>query len=168
MAVTQNFVNSKNFEFVCLDMAPGYKHKGLCRAGLLALDDESSNEAKKDKLCLENSLNVDLTRKEKRARVSQSAENSENADNDGSECNDLENVEFSYDINFLSRYLDDDRDHYNSIWSSSNIMEQRKMREWLYRLWLGKPELRDLIWKVLFPFSTFTYFIWLNVPWDFY
>lgn len=147
VAVTQNFVNSKNFEFVCLDMAPGYKHKGLCRAGLLALDDESSNEAKKDILCLENSLNIDHARKEKRARVSQIAENPENADQDGSECNDQENVEFSYDISFLSRYLNEERDHYNSLWSSSNIMEQRKMREWLYRLWLGKPELRDLIWK---------------------
>lgn len=29
VAVTQNFVNSKNFEFVCLDMAPGYRHKGV-------------------------------------------------------------------------------------------------------------------------------------------
>ena len=39
IAVTQNYVNSKNFEYVCLDMAPGYKHKGVCRAGLLALSE---------------------------------------------------------------------------------------------------------------------------------
>jgi len=44
VAVTQNFVNSKNFEFVCLDMAPGYRHKGVSRAGLLAVDGGMSGE----------------------------------------------------------------------------------------------------------------------------
>ncbi|RRT53567.1 hypothetical protein B296_00045256 [Ensete ventricosum] len=32
-----NFVNKTNFEFVCLDMAPGHCHKGVCRAGFLAV-----------------------------------------------------------------------------------------------------------------------------------
>jgi hypothetical protein len=40
IVVTQNFVNMTNFEFVCLDMAPGYRHKGVARAGLLALQEE--------------------------------------------------------------------------------------------------------------------------------
>lgn len=150
VAVTQNFVNSKNFEFVCLDMAPGYQHKGVCRAGLLALDDSSLKEAEKEILSTENSLTyLDLTRKEKRARICQPTEFPINSSSDGSEYN-LENVEFSYDINFLSMFLDGERDHYTSLWSSGNIMEQRKMREWLRKLWLGKPGLRDLIWKVLF------------------
>jgi hypothetical protein len=160
VAVTQNFVNSKNFEFVCLDMAPGYQHKGVCRAGLLALDDDSFKGAKTDTSSTKNSLNyLDLTRKEKRARICKAAENSIIANDDSLECNTLENVEFSYDISFLSMFLDEKRDHYNSLWSSSNIMEQRKMREWLRKLWLGKPGLRDLIWKVSFCMLTSSLFL---------
>ncbi|KAJ7561350.1 hypothetical protein O6H91_03G025100 [Diphasiastrum complanatum] len=37
IAVTQNFVNTTNLELVCLDMAPGYRHRGITRAGPLAL-----------------------------------------------------------------------------------------------------------------------------------
>lgn len=151
IAVTQNFVNSKNFEFVCLDMAPGYRHKGICRAGILALDESSFENSKKDSSCLENSTShLDLTRKEKRIRMLEPPENSnyENATESNSDCCNLENVEFTYDIKFLSRFLDKERDHYNSIWSSSNVIGQRNMREWLHKLWAGRPKLRDLLWKV--------------------
>ncbi|XP_075082440.1 lysine-specific demethylase JMJ21 isoform X1 [Nicotiana tabacum] len=145
VAVTQNFVNSKNFEFVCLDMAPGYRHKGVCRAGLLALDDISIEDVRKNVLSLDNSLSCsDLSRKEKRIRVDQPAKGSENGSTiDG----DLGEVEFSYDINFLAMFLDKERDHYTSLWSSSNSIGQREMREWLSKLWVEKPGIRDLIWK---------------------
>lgn len=145
IAVTQNFVNSQNFEFVCLDMAPGYRHKGVCRAGLLALDEDSIENVK-------NSIpfdNHDL-RKEKRPRILEPEE--------GPEYGKMEDVVsknynlwkngFSYDIDFLTMFLDKERDHYNSPWSSGNCMGQREMREWLYRLWVGKPGMRELIWKV--------------------
>ena len=72
VAVTQNFVNSKNFEFVCLDMAPGYRHKGVVRAGLLALDDISIEDVRKNMLSLGSGLSYsDLSRKDKRIRVDQ-------------------------------------------------------------------------------------------------
>ncbi|XP_059279731.1 lysine-specific demethylase JMJ21 isoform X1 [Lycium ferocissimum] len=150
VAVTQNFVNSKNFEFVCLDMAPGYRHKGVCRAGLLALDDISIEDVRKNMLSLESGLSCsDLSRKEKRTRVDQPAKGSDNGStiNGVSECIDLREVEFSYDINFLAMFLDKERDHYTSLWSSSNSIGQREMREWLSKLWVGKPEARDIIWK---------------------
>nr|XP_027092184.1 F-box protein At1g78280-like [Coffea arabica] len=137
VAVTQNFVNSKNFEFVCLDMAPGYRHKGLCRAGILALDEGSLVDVKNDSSCEENHVRCsDFIRKEKRMKTHQPPE----SDN-------LENVEFVYDIKFLSRFLDQERDHYNSEWSSSNVIGQRNMRGWLQKLWVKRPELRGLIWK---------------------
>lgn len=37
IAVTHNFVNNQNFETVCLDMAPGFRHRGIARAGEIAL-----------------------------------------------------------------------------------------------------------------------------------
>ncbi|KAL3504772.1 hypothetical protein ACH5RR_034613 [Cinchona calisaya] len=137
VAVTQNFVNSKNFEFVCLDMAPGYRHKGICRAGILALDEGSSEDAFKNSSCTENSISrLDLTRKEKRIKIHEPAESKKQR-----------NVEFAYDIKFLSMFLDEERDHYNSVWSSSNVIGQRNMRGWLHKLWVRRPELRGLIWK---------------------
>ncbi|KAK4274126.1 hypothetical protein QN277_017404 [Acacia crassicarpa] len=149
IAVTQNFVNSSNFEFVCLDMAPGYRHKGVCRAGLLALDDDGYEDVKKNTLCDEqNSSHSILSRREKRARNDEDGDdlNNERTKNGASRYN-LWKDGFSYDINFLSMFLDKDRDHYRSPWSSGNSIGQRELREWLSKLWVRKPEMRELIWK---------------------
>ncbi|XP_073022149.1 lysine-specific demethylase JMJ21 [Primulina eburnea] len=146
IAVTQNFVNSKNFEFVCLDMAPGYRHKGICRAGLLALDEDGFEDLQKNAVRMDND---DLTRVEKRARMCHFIENRCNGnDTDGlsTSCS-LDNLEYSYDINFLATFVDKEKDHYSSLWSSGNSIGQREMRNWLCKLWVGKPGLRDLIWK---------------------
>ncbi|KAL2504282.1 F-box protein [Abeliophyllum distichum] len=148
IAVTQNFVNLKNFEYVCLDMAPGYRHKGVCRAGVLALDEGSFEDVKKNNLCLDNNLSYsDPTRKEKRLRICQPIEDSKNENDTNGLSHGLGSLEFSYDINFLAMFLDKERDHYNSLWGSGNCIGQREMREWLWKLWLGRPGLRDLIWK---------------------
>ncbi|KAI3751617.1 hypothetical protein L2E82_22708 [Cichorium intybus] len=127
IAVTQNYVNSKNFQYVCLDMAPGYQHKGVSRAGLLALTEGHNGNLSTD----ENLTSSELTRKEKRVKVD----------------DHVDDMEFCYDINFLSKFLDENRDHYNSLWSTSNCIGQRELRDWLWKLWIGKPGLRELIWK---------------------
>ncbi|GMN45361.1 hypothetical protein TIFTF001_014549 [Ficus carica] len=150
IAVTQNFVNPRNFEFVCLDMAPGYRHKGVCRAGLLALDEDSIEDVKNNISYDNNDLSYsDQSRKEKRVRTLETGENFEDGQTENvvSKSYNLWKHGFSYDIEFLSMFLDKERDHYNSPWSSGNCMGQREMREWLYRLWVGKPGMRDLIWK---------------------
>ncbi|KAG9144286.1 hypothetical protein Leryth_016938 [Lithospermum erythrorhizon] len=146
VAVTQNFVNSKNLEFVCLDMAPGYRHKGVCRAGFLALDEDGFDYVKKKTSCPESCLSyTDLTRKEKRVRNCHTVDDVGRSTN--LSYNNLEDMEFSYDINFLSMFLDRERDHYNAPWSLGNCIGQREMRGWLKKLWVLKPGLRDLIWK---------------------
>ncbi|KAK9130103.1 hypothetical protein Sjap_010590 [Stephania japonica] len=155
IAVTQNFVNSKNFEFVCLDMTPGHLHKGVCRAGLLAVDNKFFENAERSTLDDDSQLSyANMERKEKRLRVSPPGEdqlitvNGENSANSALEnCNDPQIREFSYEIGFLSMFLDEDRDHYNAEWSPSNSIGQREMRQWLHKLWVGKPEIRELIWK---------------------
>ncbi|TQE12648.1 hypothetical protein C1H46_001668 [Malus baccata] len=119
-------------------MAPGYRHKGVCRAGLLAHEEGN----------LENdSIISDPMRKKKRVRTLEPGE--KNADAASNDCNVPQGSYqgFSYDINFLAMYLDKERDHYNSPWSSGNCIGQREMREWLFKLWCGKPGMRDLIWK---------------------
>ncbi|KAE9603865.1 putative transcription factor & chromatin remodeling &Metalloenzymes JmjC family [Lupinus albus] len=150
IAVTQNFVNSNNFEFVCLDMAPGYRHKGVCRAGLLALD-ENSYENVKQNLSYngENLSYTDLSRKEKRAKTHKDVQDviNEITMHDATRSYNLWKDGFSYDINLLSLFLDKDRDHYSSLWSSGNSIGQRELREWLSKLWIQKPKMRELIWK---------------------
>ena len=151
IAVTQNFVNSRNFEFVCLDMTPGYRHKGVCRAGLLALDVDSIEDVKNSITHDNDYLSYsDISRKEKRPRIFESGGDPEYGRTEDvvSKNYHLWKHGFSYDIHFLSMFLDKERDHYNSPWSSGNCIGQREMREWLYRLWVGKPGMRDLIWKV--------------------
>ncbi|XP_071710088.1 lysine-specific demethylase JMJ21 [Rutidosis leptorrhynchoides] len=141
IAVTQNYVNSKNFEYVCLDMAPGYQHKGVCRAGLLALSESILEE--NGKLSIDDNLSSsELVRKEKRVKVDDEME-----DLSGEGVTNGSDLEFSYDINFLTMFLDKNIDHYNSLWSTSNCIGQRELRDWLWKLWIGKPGLRDLIWK---------------------
>lgn len=143
--MTQNFVNSKNFEFACLDMAPGYCHKGVCRAGLLALDQGSFEDNDED-----NFSHSSLTRKEKRVRVQKPGDDPcDETTNGASQRYHRWKQGFAYDINFLSTFLDKERDHYSSPWSSGNCMGQREMREWLSKLWVRKPGMRELVWKVI-------------------
>ncbi|XVF36680.1 hypothetical protein REPUB_Repub19eG0078100 [Reevesia pubescens] len=146
IAVTQNFVNSRNFEFVCLDMAPGYHHKGVCRAGLLALDEGSLENMSYDN---DHFSNSDLTRKQKRVQILRSleSENHKGIADSASKSYNLWKQDFSYDINFIATFLDREKDHYTSPWSSSNCIGPREMREWLSKLWVGKPGMRELIWK---------------------
>ncbi|MBA0759727.1 hypothetical protein Gotri_022566, partial [Gossypium trilobum] len=150
VAVTQNFVNPRNFEFVCLDMAPGFQHKGVCRVGLLAVDGGCLVNMEKNMSCdKDNFNNSDLTRKEKRVKIlrSQESENHEETANAASRRYNLWKHGFSYDINYLTMFLDREKDHYTSPWSSGNCIGPREMREWLSRLWVGKPRMRELIWK---------------------
>ncbi|GJN31676.1 hypothetical protein PR202_gb20101 [Eleusine coracana subsp. coracana] len=94
----------------------------------------------------------DLSRKEKRLKASETPRTS-NSENQYSAFElsgvqeSLENEVFSYDIDFLSQFLEKERDHYSSVWSPTNSIDQREAREWLRRLWVLKPELRELIWK---------------------
>lgn len=149
VAVTQNFVDSKNFEFVCLDMAPGYRHKGVCRAGLLALDEGSLVDIEETFSDEKKLMYPDSTRKEKRSRSNSLTESANNeAVKSSTRILDLCKQGFHYDINFLAKFLDEERDHYNAPWSSGNSIGPREMREWLSKLWLGKPPMRELIWKV--------------------
>ncbi|VAI16791.1 unnamed protein product [Triticum turgidum subsp. durum] len=154
VAVTQNFVNQSNFEHVCLDMAPGHCHKGVCRAGLLAVPGKSIRDIENHPPGTMSAWNHnDMTRAEKRLKGSGSGRASNSANQCASfEFSDvhesLENQVFSYDIGFLSQFLEKEKDHYTSVWSPTNPIGQREAREWLRRLWVLKPELRGLIWKV--------------------
>lgn len=155
IAVTQNFVNTSNFEFVCLDMAPGHVHKGVCRAGLLAVQDGFNIHVKSDASFEMNLLNYpDKSRREKRLKILEPFKEQHGHHNSwNSVCGLLGafkncNQEFSYDIDFLSMFLDKEIDHYNTICSPSNILGERAMRAWLHKLWILKPAMRKLTWKV--------------------
>lgn len=166
IAVTQNFVNSRNFEFVCLDMAPGYCHRGVCRAGLIALDEDSLETIEKNMPCeKENFRCSDLTKKEKKARILRPQQNENGKENANGSYNVWEH-DFSYDINYLAMFRDRELDHFTSPWCPDNSLGQRGLREWLSRLWFRNPGKREMIWKVcrisctnnFFPLSQSFYF----------
>ncbi|XP_020593236.1 F-box protein At1g78280 [Phalaenopsis equestris] len=154
VAVTQNFVNTSNFEFVCLDMAPGHVHKGVCRAGFLAVQDGVNEYLKNDASFEMNLLNYpDMSRREKRLKILEPFKEQNGQHNSWNSISGLShafkcyNQEFSYDINFLLMFLDKGIDHYNTICSPSNILGEREIRTWLHKLWVLKPTMRKLIWK---------------------
>ncbi|KAL0917493.1 hypothetical protein M5K25_012558 [Dendrobium thyrsiflorum] len=154
IAVTQNFVNTSNFEFVCLDMAPGHVHKGVCRAGLLAVQGGVNEHPKSDALFDMNLLNYpDMSRREKRLKVLEPVKEQHGRLSSWNYISGLSdafkncNQEFSYDTDFLSMFLDNEIDHYNTICSPSNILGEREMRAWLHKLWVLKPAIRELVWK---------------------
>ncbi|KAF3781067.1 F-box protein [Nymphaea thermarum] len=155
VAVTQNFVNASNFEFVCLDMTPGYHHKGVSRAGSLAIHKDDFKSLELIEPYSVEHLNLsDMSRKGKRLKLSEVGESPyacksiEHVLNGGSNSS-IHSVfqPFSYTIDYLSSFLDEDKGHYNSYWCTSNCIGQREFREWLQRLWIEKPGLRDLVWK---------------------
>lgn len=135
-------------------MAPGYHHKGVSRVGLLAVDDFPAVDPVTSDFCKEDNMSCsDLSRREKGLRIQQEVGFCQaGTDNVACRASDLQEQEFSYDIDFLSMFLDSERDHYTSAWSSGNCIGPREMREWLYKLWVGKPGMRELIWKVLHHF----------------
>ncbi|PPD81517.1 hypothetical protein GOBAR_DD21550 [Gossypium barbadense] len=147
IAVTQNFVNSRNFEFVCLDMAPGYCHRGVCRAGLLALDEDSLEIIEKNMPCeKENFRCLDLIKKETKARILRPQQNENGKENANGSYNVWEH-DFSFDINYLAMFRNRELDHFTSPWCPDNSLGQRGLREWLSRLWVGNPGKREMIWK---------------------
>ncbi|XP_039049937.1 F-box protein At1g78280-like isoform X2 [Hibiscus syriacus] len=148
IAVTQNFVNSRNFEFVCLDMAPGYCHRGVCRAGLLALDEGSLEIIEKNTANENDNFKYsDLTKNEKDVRILRSQE-SENGKETSNGSYNLWEHDFSYDINYLAMFRNSELDHFSSPWNLDNSIGPRELREWLSKLWLGNPGMREMIWKV--------------------
>uniref|UniRef100_A0A0D6R5E3 JmjC domain-containing protein n=1 Tax=Araucaria cunninghamii TaxID=56994 RepID=A0A0D6R5E3_ARACU len=122
IAVTQNFVNEANFEFVCLDLAPGYRHKGVARAGRLAVEGQLGFSRDDRDVCHMNHDNLGSDR-----------------------CCSGQDIVYSSDC--LSMYLEENLNHYNSNWSGSSPIGQREVREWLHRLWAVRPSLREKIWK---------------------
>ncbi|KAL4280497.1 hypothetical protein GQ457_03G033490 [Hibiscus cannabinus] len=147
IAVTQNFVNSRNFEFVCLDMAPGYCHRGVCRAGLLALDEDSLEIIEKNMANGKGNFKYsDLTKKKKNVRILRSQE-SENGKETADGSYGLWEHDFSYDINYLAMFRNGELDHFSSPWNLDNSIGPQDLREWLSKLWLGNPGMREMIWK---------------------
>ncbi|KAK8692331.1 hypothetical protein V6N13_075799 [Hibiscus sabdariffa] len=147
IAVTQNFVNCRNFEFVCLDMAPGYCHRGVCRAGLLALDEDSLEIIEKNMANGKGNFKYsDLTKKKKNVRILRSQE-SENGKETADGSYGLWEHDFSYDINYLAMFRNSELDHFSSPWNLDNSIGPQDLREWLSKLWLGNPGMREMIWK---------------------
>eukprot|EP00850_Spirogloea_muscicola_P016123 SM000128S26256 [mRNA] locus=s128:406426:412790:- [translate_table: standard] len=131
VAVTQNYVNESNLEAVCRDMAPGFRHRGIARAGRLAEElggrrdrylgrvDSRGRTVKKGKV-LADAESADLVKDLESAQLSNDWE--------------LREVDFAGAVDHFS----DDSDGY---------LSRKCLREWLCQLWLLRPHLRDRVWQ---------------------
>ncbi|KAH7295900.1 hypothetical protein KP509_27G069900 [Ceratopteris richardii] len=120
LAVTQNFVNTSNFQLVSLDLCPGYQHKAVARAGRLALQEHISavsTDAISNAAVMVAKLN-------------------------------FQESESSFDVDFLARLVDHNKIYLVSNSVRSNFHLSQLLRKWLHNLWCFKRDLKDQIWKI--------------------
>lgn len=124
VAVTQNFVNSINLELVCLDLAPGYHHKGVARAGRLAL--QAAIDTRSGAASLKHVT-------------------SEEADE--ALVVGVQMKEWEFSVDFLASCMEEHANHFLPDPSKRDYLLPQSLRKWLQKLWLEKPDLRQQIWK---------------------
>ena len=122
VAVTQNYVNSTNLELVCLDMAPGFYHRSIARAGHLAMQERQEKVAKPDK----NNQELDAV-----SAAAQAAQES-----------------LYLDVDNLAKHTEKQSNHFISNTSKGGYLDRRELRDWLRRLWKLRPDLHTRLWKV--------------------
>lgn len=127
VVVIQNFVNKENFGFVCLDMVFGYQYKGVCCVGFFVVDDENFEEMEEEEIYGEDDSILsyfDFIRKEKRVRMNgeEEIENYEEDVNGVLKRYNMWKNGFFYDIDFLSKFFDKERDYYNFLWFMGNFV----------------------------------------------
>jgi hypothetical protein len=167
IAVTQNFVNTTNLELVCLDMAPGFHHRGVARAGRLAIAESVMSTGKKDpadhQALAANTVGHRVRLKtteviasdvpdDQRSR-SVAMEGHEHVENvkQPNGCGDVlnhENENLLLDVDFLVQHTEEHSNHFLSNTSKAGYLERTELRDWFRRLWKYRPDLHQCIWKV--------------------
>ncbi|KAI5061372.1 hypothetical protein GOP47_0023877 [Adiantum capillus-veneris] len=119
LAVTQNFVNTANFELVCLDLSPGFHHKAVARAGRLAMQDHASVVA--------NGPVLEDANKKVHLGPQQ--------------------PDWSFNLDFLASLVNHHKRHLVSNSVRSDFFLSQSLRKWLLKLWHSRLDLRKQIWK---------------------
>ncbi|CAK9871623.1 unnamed protein product [Sphagnum jensenii] len=139
IAVTQNFVNTTNLELVCLDMAPGFHHRGVARAGRLAIAEKTTEVIASDVPDHQRSRSVAMEGHEH-------VENGKQLNGCGDVLNH-ENESLLLDVDFLVQHTEEHSNHFLSNTSKAGYLERTELRDWLRRLWKYRPDLHQCIWK---------------------
>ncbi|CAK9268959.1 unnamed protein product [Sphagnum jensenii] len=148
IAVTQNFVNTTNLELVCLDMAPGFHHRGVARAGRLAIAESVMSTGKKDPAD-HQALAANTVGHRVRSVAMEGHEHVENGKqpNGCGEVLNHENESLLLDVDFLVQHTEEHSNHFLSNTSKAGYLERTELRDWLHRLWKYRPDLHQCIWK---------------------
>ncbi|CAK9218145.1 unnamed protein product [Sphagnum troendelagicum] len=148
IAVTQNFVNTTNLELVCLDMAPGFHHRGVARAGRLAIAESVMSTGKKDPAD-HQALAANTVGHKVRSVAMEGHEHVENGKQPNG-CGDVlnhENENLLLDVDFLVQHTEEHSNHFLSNTSKAGYLERTELRDWFRRLWKYRPDLHQCIWK---------------------
>lgn len=155
VAVTQNFVNVNNLEIVCMDLAPGYRHRAIARAGLIALDgrmpavDETDSNVEHHPVVAKNV-------QEKRQPSSHISADLEDVflASGVRRAGSITDKNLLLALDTLKIRPEEDRAPSGKTHKDKS-MGEKMMRKWLRTLWVERPELQQTIWKVSqfsFPF----------------
>ncbi|BBN10747.1 histone arginine demethylase JMJD6 [Marchantia polymorpha subsp. ruderalis] len=155
VAVTQNFVNPINLEIVCMDLSPGYRHRAIARAGVVALEGRSlipENGRAVGREAHPIFTHVEATPLGPTEPVVKKTVNGKNK-NSSHEKPGADIVGGVTDENLLlalkSLKIHSDEHVDPAAWhlSEGKNMGGSMMREWLRRLWVDRPELQPIVWK---------------------
>eukprot|EP00850_Spirogloea_muscicola_P023336 SM000349S12876 [mRNA] locus=s349:45119:51548:+ [translate_table: standard] len=125
VAVTQNYVNESNLEAVCRDMAPGFRHRGIARAGRLA----EELGGRRDRY---------LGRVDSRGRTVKKGKSADLV-------KDLESAQLTNHWELREADFAGAVDHFSD--DSDGYLSRKCLREWLCQLWLLRPHLRNRVWQ---------------------
>nr|XP_024381426.1 F-box protein At1g78280-like isoform X2 [Physcomitrium patens] len=144
IAVTQNYVNSTNLELVCLDMAPGFYHRSIARAGHLAMQERPEKPAKP--ITIDQGLDANCVALVERNLCKSEAGELliENLERD---LYDADSRLSCVDVDNLATHTEKESNHFTSSTSKGGYLDRNVLRDWLRRLWILRPDLRSRLWK---------------------
>ncbi|CAM6089280.1 unnamed protein product [Calypogeia fissa] len=142
VAVTQNFVNVNNLEIVCMDLAPGYRHRAIARAGMIALEGRTVGQKPALEEADSHPENPVFTRKDRQS--SPISINNEDVilANGVKRAGGITDKNLLLALDALTVRLEDRPPSAHK----ENSMEE-KMRKWLRTLWVERPELQQIVWR---------------------
>ncbi|XP_024388879.1 lysine-specific demethylase JMJ21 isoform X3 [Physcomitrium patens] len=144
VAVTQNYVNSSNLELVCLDMAPGFYHRGIARAGHLAIQGRQDKPAERIKSNEEFCANSVAFVEGNLCNANASELLGEKL---GRDLNDPDGYVSYFDVDYLATHTEKESNHYISSTSKDGYLDRSELRHWLRQLWKLRPDLHVRLWK---------------------
>jgi hypothetical protein len=126
-------------------MAPGFYHRGIARAGQLAIQERQCLGVKPVKINQEHDA-ISVTAQEGDFCKAETRERSGRIL--GHSLSDLDSYSSYVDVDNLATHTEKQSNHFISNTSKGGYLDRGELRDWLRRLWKLRPDLHTRLWKV--------------------